>query len=63
MARRRDSVRIPLPRGWRSRVGSGMLHVISLAQCVVAYQLVAEVPGWSSRVSGGEAGWRRSVER
>lgn len=33
----RNSVRIPLPRGWRGRVRSGMLHVISLAQFALAY--------------------------
>ena len=33
----RDSGQIPLPGGWRGRVRSGMLHVISLAQFTLAY--------------------------
>ena len=37
MARQTDSVRIPLPHGWRGRVRSGMLHVMSLAQYALAY--------------------------
>ena len=37
MARQTDSVRIPLPDGWRGRVRWGVLHVISLAQFALAY--------------------------
>jgi hypothetical protein len=37
MTKQADSLRIPLPRGWPSRVKSAMLHVISLAQFALAY--------------------------
>ncbi len=37
MAKHRNPSRIPLPRGWPRSVKSGMMHVISLAHCAMAY--------------------------
>jgi hypothetical protein len=37
MTKRENLPRIPLPNGWRRRVKSAMLHVISFAQDAVAY--------------------------
>jgi len=45
-----QSPRIPLPKGWPTRVKSAMLHVISLAQDAAVYTHSWAVDSTSARV-------------
>jgi len=43
MSENQETLKIPLPKGWKKHVRSAVLHVISLAQCTTIH-----TRGWAA---------------
>ena len=58
MPAKSSSPKIPLPRGWSSRVKSAILHVISLAQFTLAY-----TRGWAANSPNSRIRLKAELDR
>ena len=58
MSENQETLKIPLPKGWKKHVRSAVLHVISLAQYTTIY-----TRGWAADSSNQRVRLRADLDR